>query len=314
MLVALLFAGVSLFLSQGIDQIPEGYIGVYWRGGSLLDMYSEPGIHFKVPIIDRSAHVQVTMQTDSVTDIPCGTSGGVVIFFDRIEVVNRLRKDHAVGTIRSFGVDYDKMWIFDKIHHEINQFCSSHSLREVVIEQFDTLDESLAKALQADCDKHKTGIEIITVRVTKPRIPDSVKRNYEAIEAERTALQLAAERHKVAEREAQIDATRARINAEKFKAVREIELAKEILEREAVQKMSHINDEMLLATEKAKADAAYYVALKEADANKLKLTPAFLQYVMYTSLANNSKVFYGDKLPTMFPASFPSSGGSVTLP
>lgn len=34
--------------------------------------------------------VQVTLQTDEVKNVPCGTSGGVIIYFDRIEVVNHL--------------------------------------------------------------------------------------------------------------------------------------------------------------------------------------------------------------------------------
>ena len=39
---------------------------------------------------------------------------------------------------------HGRTWIFDKVHHEINQFCSSHTLREVYIDMFDQLDESLA--------------------------------------------------------------------------------------------------------------------------------------------------------------------------
>jgi len=39
--------------------------------------------------------MQVTVQTDTVKNIPCGTSGGVMIKFDKIEVVNRLKKDYA---------------------------------------------------------------------------------------------------------------------------------------------------------------------------------------------------------------------------
>ena len=31
--------------------------------------------------------------------------------------------------MRKYGINYDKIWIFDKIHHEINQFCSQHSLQ-----------------------------------------------------------------------------------------------------------------------------------------------------------------------------------------
>ncbi len=34
--------------------------------------------------------VQTTLQTDEVKNVPCGTSGGVMIYFDRVEVVNIL--------------------------------------------------------------------------------------------------------------------------------------------------------------------------------------------------------------------------------
>ena len=43
--------------------------------------------------------------------------------------------------------------------HEINQFCSSHTLQEVVIDKFDTLDESLENALQEGCKVWAPGIE-----------------------------------------------------------------------------------------------------------------------------------------------------------
>ena len=33
---------------------------------------------------------QTTLQMDEIKNIPCGTSGGVMIYFDRIEVVNIL--------------------------------------------------------------------------------------------------------------------------------------------------------------------------------------------------------------------------------
>merc|ERR1719240_230564 len=107
------------------------------------------------------------VQTDAVRSIPCGTSGGVVLNFEQVEVVNRLKEELVIETIRNYTVNYDKTWIFDKIHHEINQFCSSHTLQEVYITEFDTLDEHLQLALQRDCNDWAPGIEIISVRVTK---------------------------------------------------------------------------------------------------------------------------------------------------
>ena len=39
--------------------------------------------------------------------------------------------------VKDYTVDYDKVLIFDKVHHELNQFCSQHSLQEVYIDKFD---------------------------------------------------------------------------------------------------------------------------------------------------------------------------------
>jgi regulator of protease activity HflC (stomatin/prohibitin superfamily) len=160
---------VSAVVFMTIHNITEGHRGVYFRRGALLNVVTKPGFHMKLPITTLK-EVQVTVQTDSVTNIPCGTSGGVLINFGKVEVVNRLKEDLVLETVRNYTIDYDKTWIFDKIHHEINQFCSSHTLQEVYITLFDTLDESLQNALQRDCLVWAPGIEIIAVRVTKPRV------------------------------------------------------------------------------------------------------------------------------------------------
>ena len=44
-------------------------------------------------------------------------------------------------------------------------------------------------ALQGDCTRYAPGIEIISVRVTKPTIPESIRRNFEQMEEERTKVQ-----------------------------------------------------------------------------------------------------------------------------
>ena len=44
-------------------------------------------------------------------------------------------------------------------------------------------------ALQGDCTRYAPGIEIISVRVTKPKIPKSIRRNFEQMEEERTKVQ-----------------------------------------------------------------------------------------------------------------------------
>ena len=56
-----------------------------------------------------------------------------MIHFDKVEVVNRLDTEYVHDTIKNYTVHYDKTWVFDKIHHEINQFCSKNTLHEVYI-------------------------------------------------------------------------------------------------------------------------------------------------------------------------------------
>jgi len=295
----ILAAIASLALSS-YHIVDEGFVGVYWRAGALAPDISLPGIHWRVPVLTSFAQVQTSVQTDAVSGIPCGTSGGVMITFDRVEVVNRLRANHVYETIRNYTVNYDQTWIFDKIHHEINQFCSGHTLHEVYITLFDTLDEHLAMALQKDCNKWAPGIEIIAVRVTKPRIPEQIRQNFERMEAEKTKLLIATEAQKLAEKEAETRRRKATIEAQQAADVAKIRMEKELMEEKTKQQISSIQDQTHLDREKAFADAVYYKQLKEAEANGKLLTPAFLEYTRALSISNNTKVYFGDKIPTMF--------------
>jgi len=283
-------------IPMGLHKIEEGHVGVYWRGGALLNTISDPGYHVKLPITVVKS-VQVTMQTDQVRNIPCGTSGGVMLYFDKIEVVNRLRRDAVYETIKNYTIHYDKTWIYDKIHHSINEFCSVHTLQEVYIDMFDQLDESMIKALQAVCNVWAPGIEIVAVRVTKPRIPDLIRDDFEAVEAEKTKLLIATQKQKADEKQAQTEKQRAIAQSEKELAVAKINMEKEIAEKEKQKEMSAIEDQVYLAQEKAYADALYYQALKEAESNVLMLTPAFLQLEKIKALSSQSTIIFGDHIP-----------------
>lgn len=316
-LVVILIVFITSIASQpllaGFHTVSEGHVGVYWRAGALMNEITDPGFHFRWPIITNFAEVQVTMQTDSVENIPCGTSGGVLIAFDKVEVVNRLKKDFVHETIKNYTINYDKTWIFDKIHHEINQFCSSHSLQEVYITLFDTLDEHLCNALQKGCNTWAPGIEVIAVRVTKPRIPDSIRKNFELIEAERTKLQIATESQRVSEKEAETKKMQATMEAQLQADVSRIEYTKKVAEMEAKQKMEAIENEMHIAKAKAAADARFYQKSQEALSNEVLLTDKYLQYSAITAMGNISKVYFGEKIPNIFTdGSFSPLGGGTT--
>ncbi|KAF8399589.1 hypothetical protein HHK36_015457 [Tetracentron sinense] len=282
-----------------IHQVPEGHVGVYWRGGALLKTITSPGFHLKMPLITQFEPIQVTLQTDQVRDIPCGTKGGVMISFEKIEVVNRLRKDYVYETLLNYGVQYDNTWIYDKIHHEINQFCSAHSLQQVYIDMFPSIDEKMKDALQVDCTRYAPGIEIMSVRVTKPTIPASIKRNFEQMEEERTKVLITMEKQKVAEKEAETQRKMAVTEAEKNAQVSRIVMEQKLMEKDSAKMQQEIENQMYMGREKSLADANFYRVMKEAEANRLKLTPEFLELRFIEAIANNSKIFFGDKIPNM---------------
>lgn len=222
-----------------------------------------------------------------------------MIYFEKIEVVNRLKKEFVHETILNYGVSYDKTWIYDKIHHEINQFCSAHSLQEVYIDKFDQIDEIMKDAIQRDCTRYAPGIEIINVRVTKPTIPKTIARNYEQMEEERTKVLIAMEMQKFVEKEAETQKKRAVTEAEKDAHVSKILMDQRVMEKESIKRQQEIENEIFVAREKSFADANFYRVLKEAEANKLKLSPQFLELKFIEAIANNSKMFFGEKIPSM---------------
>merc|ERR1719347_2300632 len=52
-----------------------------------------------LPFLTTVRNIQTTLQTDEVKNVPCGTSGGVMIYFDRIEVVNVLQPAAVFDTV-----------------------------------------------------------------------------------------------------------------------------------------------------------------------------------------------------------------------
>ena len=202
---------------------------MYYRGGAILPQTSEPGYHFHTPFVTRVEPVQINIQTDLVRNIPCGTQGGTVIHFEKIEVVNRLRRENVLQTVKDYGVNYvrpraapppsptsalqalraacadcdrdprtrpgfttrsttkstssvrrttsPRCTLPSSIR--LTRSCQQTPLRSEPRDLSETpVVRDRIRALQEDCDKWQTGIEILSIRVTKPRIPHAIQENY----------------------------------------------------------------------------------------------------------------------------------------
>lgn len=202
--------------------------------------------------------------------------------------------------VRNYTADYDKSLIFNKVHHELNQFCSVHSLHEVYIDLFDQIDENLKQALQRELNEMAPGLTIQAVRVTKPKIPEVIRKNYELMEGEKTKLLISTQHQKVVEKDAETERKKAIIEAEKEAQVAKIQFEQKIMEKESLQRMAQIEDEMHLARQRSRSDAEFYQSKRQAEANNLLLTPEYLELKKFQALAQNNKVYYGTNIPNMF--------------
>jgi len=303
--IAVVFLAISTaMLSMSIHRVEEGHVAVYYRGGALLTTTANPGYHMMVPIVTSYRTVQTTLQTDKVKNVPCGTSGGVMIFFDQIEVVNMLSRNSVFDIVKNYTADYDRALIFNKVHHELNQFCSVHSLQEVYIAKFDQIDENLKLALQNDLTEMAPGLLVQAVRVTKPKIPERIRKNYELMEAEKTQLLIVEQKQKVIEKEAETERKKAVIEAEKKAMVSKIQFDQKIAEKKTQRRISEIEDQTHLAQMKAKTDAECYKSVKQAEANNLIFTPEYLEMKRIEAVSQLSKVYYGPSIPQMIVDSF----------
>ncbi len=104
-IIALGFIGVLIYflaLLAGVHKVNEGYVGIYKTLGVLDPALTDPGMHFRIPFYQQFIQMKVSIQTDTVENIPCGTSNGTMVQFSKIEVVNKLRKEFVYETVLNY--------------------------------------------------------------------------------------------------------------------------------------------------------------------------------------------------------------------
>ncbi len=147
------------------------------------------------------------------------------------------------------------------------------------------------------------GLKILNVRVTKPRIPDVIFKNYELMEAEKTQLLISIEHQRVVEKNAETERKKAVIEAEKQAQISKIQYEQKIMEKESVQRMELIENKIQSDRYRSQADNELYIAQQQVNINFLNETAVvFLNFSFsfcsghsqsgfaYTSVSGTEKV------------------------
>ena len=117
-----------------IVSIPQGSIGLTKTLGVLSPEIMQPGIHLAIPAVQQVYTVKTTVETHTIKNIPCGTSTGVLLRFEKVEVVSKLKVELAYETVKNYSSSYNEMFIEDKVHYLVNKFCSKYSVRQVSVD------------------------------------------------------------------------------------------------------------------------------------------------------------------------------------
>lgn len=149
------------------------------------------------------------------------------------------------------------MWIYDTIHFAINEYCSGKTLNQIYIEEFDQIDESLVGKLQKNIDKNIgiNYIKILTVRLSKPKIPSSILQQYEKIEINKTSQKSEIARSNVEKQRIEIEIMKEKMLREKDMIIQRLENEKKLEMEKTKLKISEINNEIITKNEKTKTDA-----------------------------------------------------------
>ncbi|GJU16712.1 erlin-2-B [Tanacetum coccineum] len=95
---------------------------------------------------------------------------------------------------------------------------------------------------------------------------------------------ISVEMQRVAEKKAETQKKIAITEAEKNAYVSNIVMEQKLMEKDSLRKQEEISNAM---------------TMKEAEANRLKLTPEFLELRFIEAISNNTKIFFGNKIPNM---------------
>lgn len=274
--------------------VEEGYCGFYYQFGRLLDTYTQPGLHVRLPPpITTAISVYVRPQVDSVENVKCGTKDGTLILFPNIEVGNTLPESHAHKVIKEYGAVYDQFLVFKQVQYITNALCSEYTSHEIAIEKFNQFDDLVKDDLETIQKELGTGLLIDFVRIAKPSLPKALDDAYQRQAAERALKKAKEEEFLRIQQENLNEQEKARgaANVKLLESQKQNEILIEKKRAEATQ--NEIANDMMIKTAKAKADAKK----EEAMANKELLTKEYLELKKYEALLHNSKLILTNDLP-----------------
>lgn len=291
--IIVFLAIVTAIVMSSLHRIEEGNVGVYYKYGALMDSTTGPGIHYMSPFVVDVEEVQIRPQTDTLDPITAITKDGIQNTFLDVQVISRVKVAQLVPMIKTYGNNFREALITDRVKEELRKFCANHTIDDVYKVKFLEIAPHVKKNLISSIDRlGNGGMEILNLVIPKPNIPADIASNYKQVKVQWTK-QLAESQQQITETiRKETEKLKALADAERTKAVLEINIQQQILEREGNQNISRIENQIRKEKEESIADIAKYKATKEAESNTLLYTDQYVQLEMAKSLTQNTKLYF----------------------
>ena len=150
--LGLMLPMLTLAWVPGIHIVPHLHVGVYLRNGHFLPYTRCPGLHFHAPFLTQAHDVFLGLDHDIAPPVhldatDCRSIDGSV-FGVRLDVLNKLDGEQVLETINRFGLQYDRITIYDQVAPAVKRVCSQLSAHDIAISRFHELDELLAQEIR----------------------------------------------------------------------------------------------------------------------------------------------------------------------
>ncbi|KGJ88177.1 protease modulator HflC [Thalassotalea sp. ND16A] len=184
---------LGLLTVSSVFVINEGERGIVFQfskikrdGAGEMRVY-EPGLHFKIPLIERVNKIDARIQTlDDVPDrfVTAEKKDVLVDSYVKWKIV-----DFSTFYVRTAGgnIDNARALLKQKVNNGLRTEFGSRTIKQIVSGDRDSLMEEAM--LSAESSKVDLGIEVVDVRVKRINLPEEVSNSiYERMRAERKAV------------------------------------------------------------------------------------------------------------------------------
>jgi len=286
-------------LATSLHRIDEGHVGVYFKYGALQREVGHPGLNTMTPLV--ASYVQITIRPTShfLDSFSAVTKDAIPILFNQVEVISSVPQENVQWLVKKFGVDFRTVLVFDRLREEVRRYCFGHEIDDVYNEKFTEMSELVIEETLKNIERLAEGkVQILNLIIPKPEIPEDIAHNYQRVKVQWTEKLVAEKEREKEEVRKGTEEMRAVADANREKAVKIIELEKQILQKEAEKNMSLIVNEQYRLAEENKANVLKYMREKEAEGNQLIFTDAYLKIKMAEVFSNNTKLYFsGDQSP-----------------